>query len=274
MLKDIGRLIKNSLKIIIPSSFIAIYKRIRRMMFYTTYDSSAYWRKRASEPDQAAVMWKNQEYNDLYRILQKKIIEPYVSSLTSGSKVLDIGCGIGVVSEMILAINPNVIIDAVDFQEMIQVASAKISKNNINFISSSAEAYKIQDETYDMIISSGCYSAIRNIKALEQSLMNGCQMLKKGAIMLLIDPFHKWNYLARAKYSSKQVADYVGRYGLKLQRKSGVLFWPFREWLAKSDISGPKLKFRFRLGEKILNHLGQHMWADYKVLIFKKVDSR
>ncbi len=265
-------MIKNSLKIIIPSAFIAIYKRIRRMMFYTNYDSSAYWRKRASKPDQAAVMWKNQAYNELYRNLQKKIIEPYVSSLTSGSKALDIGCGIGVVSEMILSINPNIIIDAVDFQEMIQVAGARISKNNINFISSSAEAYKIQDETYDLIISSGCYSAIRNIKTLEKSLMNGCQMLKKGAIMLLIDPFHKWNYLARAKYGSKQVIDYVGRFGLKLQSKSGVLFWPFREWLAKSDISGPKLEFRFRLGERLLNHLGQHMWADYKVLIFKKVD--
>jgi ubiquinone/menaquinone biosynthesis C-methylase UbiE len=242
------------------------------MIFYVNYDSSSYWRKRASEPDQAAVMWKNQEYNDLYRILQRQIIEPYVSSLASGSKVLDIGCGIGVVSEMILSINPNVIIDAVDFEEMIQVASARVSEKKVHFISSSAEAYKIQDETYNLIISSGCYSTIRNINELEKSLMNGCKMLKKDAIMLLIDPFHRWNYLARAKYGSRQVTEYVGRHYLKLQSKSGVLFWPFREWLANSDIVGPKMKFRFMLGERILHIMGQHFWADYKVLIFKKVD--
>ncbi len=261
----------NIIKRSIPLPIKRMLARIKKSLIYTNYDSSLYWKKRASEPGQAAVMWKNQDYNCLYRKDQKEIINRYLERLDSGDQVLDIGCGIGVVSEMILDIRGDLKIDAVDFDEMIQVAQNKTSSGGINFIGSSAEEYFDASKRYQLILSSGCYSAIRDIRALEKSLENAVNMLDDGGIILMIDPFHRWSYLARAKYNSRDVINYLKQKGdFELLEKSGVLFWPYREWLANSAFSGKELEQRYQRGEKILKRLGSHFWADYKILAFKK----
>jgi hypothetical protein len=58
--------------------------------------------------------------------------------------------------------------------------------------------------------------------------------------------------------------------GIRVLEKSGVLFWPFREWLAGSSMDDEILEKRFIMGEKILRMLGNHFWSDYKILVFKK----
>ena len=98
-----------------------------------------------------------------------------LESLSEGSRVLDIGCGIGIVSEMIIDLNPKVTVDAVDFAEMIDVAQSRVSDDRVNFIRSSAESYCLDTPTYDLVISSACYSAMRDISALERSLDNCCK---------------------------------------------------------------------------------------------------
>ena len=85
----------------------------------------------------------------------------------------------------------------------------------------------------------------------------------------MIDPFHRWNFLARAKYASRDVIRFVKKHELILEEKSGVLFWPVRELLADSSLSKESLTKGFHLGEAFLRILGRHFWADYKILVFK-----
>jgi len=257
------------LKALIRPAKILLSKLIR-LFQYHNYDSTNYWKQRASCAGELAVMWQNQKYNDLYRRLQSKIISKYVLCMISGQRVLDIGAGIGIVSKMICDINPNLQVDAVDFEEMMQIARSNLEYSNVNFISSAAEDFLQSNYKYNLILSSGCYSAIRNIKSLEKSLDNAVQMLDENGIILMIDPLHRWNYLARAKYNSQDVINYLSMKGLKISKKSGVLFWPFREWLAQSKMSDESLEKNFFLGEHLLRILGKHYWADYKILVFSK----
>lgn len=252
-----------------PKPVKQLVARFRKLFIYHNYDSSQYWKKRAADPDQAAVLWTNQEYNNLYRQDQQTILEPYLKNLSSQDKVLDIGCGIGVVASMITCLNPTIKVDAVDFPEMINVAKTKNAGAKINYIACEAENYYSM-QPYSLILSSGCYSAIRDIDKLEQALEYASQMLTKNGLLIMIDPFHRWNYLARAKYGSKDVINYFSSKGLVLEKKSGILFWPFREWLANSDYTGATLRKRYLLGERLLSLLGKHFWADYKILVFRK----
>ena len=253
-----------------PRMLIAICARLLKLLAYRDDDSSEYWKKRSSEDGEKAVLWSNQGYNRLYRELQKEILLGYVTEIRTGGRILDIGAGIGVVSNMICQMNDSVFIDAVDFDEMINIAQANVAWPQVNFMRSSAESFLQESYKYDLILSSACYSQIRDIASLEQSLSNAVLMLADGGILLMIDPFHRWNYLARAKYGSTNVIDYLTKKGLTLLEKSGLLFWPFRDWLAGSNIHGKTLERRFRLGERILKVAGSHFWGDYKVLIFRK----
>ncbi|TXH67149.1 MAG: class I SAM-dependent methyltransferase [Thiothrix sp.] len=253
-----------------PKAVKQLVARFRKLFVYYDYDSSQYWKKRASDPDQAAVLWTNQAYNSLYRQDQQTTLEPYFKQLAPQATVLDIGCGIGVVARMITQINPNLKVDAVDFPEMIAVAKTKNAETQINYIACEAENYYREQQPYAVILSSGCYSAIRDIKKLEQALQYASQMLAKDGLLIMIDPFHRWNYLARAKYGSQDVINYFASRGLVLEKKSGILFWPFREWLANSKHTGETLRKRYLLGEKLLAVLGKHFWADYKILVFRK----
>ncbi len=258
------------IKRLVPRSVRAVLSHVKRMIVYRNYDSSKYWRDRASMPDQAAVLWLNQEYNELYRNDQRTIIEPWVKALPSDASILDIGCGIGVVASMISSMRSDIHIDGVDFEEMIAVARLHNGGSNIRYVASSAEIFTGNGSKYDLIVSSGCYSSIRDIGDLKRALENGAYMLNSGGTLLLIDPFHRWNYLARAKFSSRDVISHLKRLNLHLLRKSGVLFWPYRIRLANSNLNGSELKAKYLRGERLLGLLGRHFWADYKILIFRK----
>lgn len=254
----------------IPQVIRTIGRKVKKLLFYSTYDSTAYWKKRSNCENQAAVLWANEEYNNLYRAHQRVIITEYLNDGNSPQRILDIGCGIGVVAMMMAQVNLHARIDAVDFEEMVSIAKRKNSNQRIHYLASSAEEYCAGNEKYDLIVSSGCYSAIRDIKMLEVALANAATMVKQNGRIVMIDPFHRWNYLARAKYNSNDVMRFMNGKGLVLVKKSGVLFWPFREFLANSKLQGQKLKVRYEIGEKILGVLGKHFWADYKVLVFVK----
>jgi ubiquinone/menaquinone biosynthesis C-methylase UbiE len=260
----------HAIRKLIPRPLKACLAAVRQILFYQNYNSSAYWRKRASESEQAAVLWRNQEYNNLYRSDQRRIIEPWVGALPSGATVLDIGCGIGIVAAMIGSVRPDIEIDAVDFEEMVAIARERTKGLKIRYIASSAEDFDGNGARYDLIISSACYSAIRNIAHLKNSLDNGARMLKPGGTILMIDPFHRWNLLARAKFATRDVVAHLKPHGLRLVEKSGVIFWPYRIRYANSDLRGAELAERYHRGERLLKQMGQHLWADYKVLAFRK----
>lgn len=262
---------KEIIKKLLPYQLRKTAFHVRRMVIYDYWDSSDYWRSRASCPGQSAVMWQNQEYNRLVRKAQYNILYPYISSLQAGAKILEVCCGIGIVSEMVLSMNPGITIDAVDFPEMIDIARKRVTNKRVHFISVPAENYYNGEYIYEMVISAGSYSAITNIQKLEQAMVNGAKMLKTGGIMLMIDPFHRWSYLARAKYGVNDVIHLLNRYHLRIEHRSGILFWPFRVWLANSRYMGRDMIDRFYIGEKLLSILGRELWSDYKVLVLRKV---
>jgi len=270
--KVILKRIDNIFMKIFSFSIINLVTKIKKIFIYTNYDSSEYWKKRAKEPGQAAVLWKNQEYNNLYRKLEFNLLKKFLpKTINEPFYILDIGCGIGIVSKFLVENYPLAYVDAVDFQEMIEIARQKNFHERINYISSEAENYFDECKKYDVVISSACFSAIRNINRLKMAIENCSKMMKKNGIMIMIDHFHKWSYLARAKISSNEIIILLESLGFKLIYKSGVLFWPYREWLANSNYYGKDLERKFFQGEKLLGLLGKHFWADYKVLVFQNL---
>jgi 2-polyprenyl-3-methyl-5-hydroxy-6-metoxy-1,4-benzoquinol methylase len=269
--------VKSLVKGVLPSPMWSLLRqgraaadRMSRLFVYRQYDSSAYWRARAAGSGQGRVMWQNEEFNELYRGVQREILRPYVTSLPAHARVLDIGCGIGVVARMIVDLHPTADVDAVDFPEMVKAAEAEYAGDRIRYIASSAEEYLANDRRYDLVLSSGCFSAIRHVPTMESAVANAIEMLARPGLLIMIDPFHRWNYLARVKYSAREMIAFVEARGPRLMCKSGVLFWPYRDRLAGSTRRGADLARQFERGERWLRLLGQHAWADYKVLVFRQ----
>jgi 2-polyprenyl-3-methyl-5-hydroxy-6-metoxy-1,4-benzoquinol methylase len=271
-----NRVLKKFIKRITPRPIIEIYRYcrvvFRDLFVYTTYDSTEYWKRRAVNcQGQQRVLWENEEYNCLIRKVQKTIIERFIKEQESKElRVLDIGCGIGIVSRMIVDSGPNIFVDAVDFPEMIQSAANENPHVRIRYIESSAENYLDLAKQYNLILSSTCYSSIRDVQKMKIAVLNAVQMLDRDGTLLMIDPFHSWSYLARVKFSSKEMTNFMADHGFQIQFKSGMLFWPFRKFLANPKYSGKRLERRFKQGELLLSLFGKHFWADYKVLAFKK----
>lgn len=224
------RLVRRFKKTILP--------HVRKMFVYTDYDSDAYWRSRAdSSTGQSRVLWTNEEYNSLVRARQYEFIERFAGELPPDSVVLDIGCGIGIVAKWLVDTHPSLVIDAVDFPEMVAVAKCENSSERIHYIVSNAADYIVPDRRYQLVLSSGCFSAIRRIDRLERAITNAAQMTAEDGTVLMIDPFHRWSYLARAKYGSRDVVRLMRRLGFRRVFKSGILFWPYRMRLTtKSDL--------------------------------------
>lgn len=245
---------------------------LRRALFYRDYDAEAYWRARAAQPGQASVLWRNETYNRCYRERQRDILAELSATLPDDARVLDVGCGVGVVAEMLVELHPTLSVDAVDYPEMIAVARRERDHLRITWHEGSAEGWSPRGARFDMVLSSACYSAIRDLPAMWRAIDTGAVMVAPGGRMVMMDPFHRWAYLARARVSSGEIARRLTGRGFVLERRSGVLFWPFREWLANADLPADTVERRFALGERLLRLLGPHAWGDYKILVFRRTD--
>lgn len=170
------------------------------------------------------MLWQNEQYNALLRGRQQEVLRQFIAGLPENSVVLDIGCGTGVVSKMLTQIHDTAIIHAVDFAEMVSVAREENPSPRIRYIDSAAEDYLPPDQHYNAILSSACYSSFRDIAKLERGLGYAAQLLVSRGLLIILDPFHRWNYLARAKYSSGQVTRYLTRCGLRRVHKGGCSF--------------------------------------------------
>jgi 2-polyprenyl-3-methyl-5-hydroxy-6-metoxy-1,4-benzoquinol methylase len=251
-----------------------LYYNVRSLFIYHNYDSTAYWKKRSvSCAGQSRVLWQNEQYNILYRELQKDILAAFIPKIVDEKKIhiLDVGCGIGVVAKMLVNIYPEILVDAIDFPEMTCIAKIENPHERIKYLESSAEDYINEENQYKLIISSGCYSSIRDIDKMKKSIINGIKMIDPCGTILMIDPFHKWSYLARVRFSSGDMIRFMKTQGFVVVHKGGVLFWPFRVLLCNPNYQESKLPKRFKQGEWLLKKFGQHFWADYKILAFKKI---
>jgi len=268
--KEIERMSGAGWKSHIPHTVRIIASAVRQACHRRDYDSSYYWKQRASREGQASVMWNNACYNDMYRLRQREILAGYVDPLNQDAEILDVGCGIGVVAKMLVDLNPQVSVDAVDFPEMITVAQRTSAADRVRYIASSAEDYYDPSKRYALVVSSGCYSAIRDLTAMKRAITNMAGMTADGGRVLMIDPFHRCNLLARARFGSRDVVQFMQDLGFEVIQKNGVLFWPYRMWLANCKYSDRKVQRCFEVGERWRRWMGPHFWADYKVLGFQK----
>jgi len=238
-----------------------------RVFIYHQYDSDEYWRKRASSK---SLFWHNIYYNKCFRVKEFEIIHQLIRKYDiEKGDVLDVGCGWGEVSKFLVNIGFKHV-DAVDFPEMINVAKKMNPHPQITYIASAAQSYLV-DKKYDLIISSGTFSMIREIPKMLTAINNCIIMTKEGGYILMIDPFHNSNLLARAKISTEKIIAYVEKKGLKLLERSGMLFWPIRILICNdTSLTEYQTRILFNVGESMLSKLGKNIWSDYKILLFRK----
>lgn len=249
----------------------AIWRQLRRLVArHDGNDNSAYWRSRAVAPGSAAVLWQNPDYNALVRAREFAILAPLLAALPAGARVLDVGCGIGTVTRWLLEQRPDLQVHCVDFPEMIARARVELADDaRVTFVAAGADTFATELR-FDLVLSSGCYSAIRHRPTCEQALANGLALVASGGQLVMIDPFHRWVYLARVRMSAREVIAQARAAGFTLQRYDGILFWPLREVLANSRLPAPALARWFAFGERLLAVLGPRLWSDYKVLVFRR----
>lgn len=262
--------LRTTIKNAIPLPLKKVLWKIKRLFVHPQYDPRTYWKERAMEAGQAKVLWGNEAYNQCYRKFQKELIGGFLPEIHSRLNVLDIGCGIGAVAKIVEQLHPQIYVDGIDFPEMIEIAKKVNPSERITYIATNAEEYSDADKTYDFIIASASLSAIRDLDKLRQTVRNCTGMLKPDGQVLMIEPFHRWKYLARARFSSGQMVALMDSLGFKLDAKSGALFWPYREWLANSDRPAEYVEKKFAQGERLLGILGKHLWGDHKILYFTR----
>lgn len=232
-------------------------------------DSSQYWRQRATRPGQKSVMWRNECFNDLFRQEQKKLLlQLFKDDIFQPLQILEYGCGIGVFCSLLTDIFPNAHITGIDFPEMISVAKERNSNSRITYVASTAENYITEKKSYDIIISSGCISAIMDQKLHDLIFKNMQTLVKPSGKILFIDPFHKYRPLARVPVSSKTIIHKMQALDFNLIYYSGLSFWPARMLIANSNFTNNIVSCIFKDGEKILSILGKRLWSDYKILLF------
>lgn len=243
---------------------------LRILLPHDGRDNSAYWRRRAGEAGSAAVLWRNSAYNRLVRQREYEHIAPVLAKLPLGARVLDIGCGTGEVTRWLLAQRADLRVTGVDFPEMVDRAARELpASERLEWVGASADEFERPDG-FDLVLSSGCYSAIRERARCESAIAAGCRALSKGGCLLMIDPFHRSRYLARVRMSDDEVIALVRTHGLEPERRSGILFWPMRDLLSNSNRSEEVITRWFWRGEALLARLGELRWSDYKVLQFRK----
>lgn len=107
--------------------------------------------------------------------------------IKSGSKVLDAGCGTGLLSRYIYDSYSSLTIDAFDYSEL-RVAEAKKrikgSPYKINFFQDNIQQMSLPDKTYDVIVSR---YVIEHLPEPKLAIHEMARLLKPGGMLYIID---------------------------------------------------------------------------------------
>lgn len=135
-------------------------------------------------------------------------------------KVLDIGAGNGMLSELILRYYPNAEITMLDFsKEMLASAEAYFEENNIKsdhiqYITSDFITEDFPKETYDLVISSYALHHIRNKENLKKVFMKIANALnEKTGTFICVDMYLETGDLARKRQVQKALEQWTENFG-------------------------------------------------------------
>ena len=107
-------------------------------------------------------------------------------NLKGHERVLDIGCGTGLLSRELKKKYPNLIIDACDFSDLRIQQAKKLSANSfsdINYFTADAQNLKIENQ-YDVVVSRYVFEHLPGPQIAAQEIYKAC---KKGAKVYIID---------------------------------------------------------------------------------------
>lgn len=143
---------------------------------------------------------------------------------TEEIKILDIGAGNGMLTELVLSEFPNASITMLDFSpEMLESANAifqtkKISLDRIDFTIKNFITDDLPNEKYDLIISSYALHHIRNVNELKNVYLKIAKCLNMNGTFLCLDCYLEYNANKRKRqveialqkwtesYDSKEIA--------------------------------------------------------------------
>jgi len=155
----------------------------------------------------------------------------------------------------------------VDFAEMIDRAKREsVDYRNITWHSKSIIEFHDQAD-FNMVISMGSLAAIRYEPHFWQAIDRVSSQLAPGGTLLMVDPLHTFNFLARVKVSSVQVCQYLRARGFDVHQERGMIFWPIREMIANSSLNPKWTKRFYSMGEILLKIPGLERFSDYKTII-------
>lgn len=106
--------------------------------------------------------------------------------LKKGHRVLDAGCGSGVLSKYLGKNNPDISIDACDYSEL-RIKQAKQlnpENKNIRYHVSDLNTLKFEDNTFDVVVSRFVYEYLHDPVKTTKEI---CRVLKPGGTLYLID---------------------------------------------------------------------------------------
>lgn len=123
----------------------------------------------------------------LFQILQEHIAPPQT--------VLDIGCGTGYMSQIIVSEYPKIQLTINDISEkMLCLARRKLVHNNVSILQGNAETLRLL-QPFNLIVSNMCFQWFQNLFSTLQKLLNHTNIL---AFSTLLDgTFHEWSTLCR-----------------------------------------------------------------------------
>lgn len=125
----------------------------------------------------------------------KQIVRRLYPNNLEKLKILDVGAGNGMLTELILSEFPNAMVTMLDFStEMLESAKAifetkQIPLDNINFVVKNFITDDFPNEKYDLIISSYALHHIREVDDLKRVYLKIARALKKDGTFLCLDNY-------------------------------------------------------------------------------------
>jgi 2-polyprenyl-6-hydroxyphenyl methylase/3-demethylubiquinone-9 3-methyltransferase len=178
--------------------------------------------------------------------IRKKIIEHFLldnKSLTpfSGLKILDIGCGGGLIAEPFSRMKAD--LTAIDASEKnIQVAKIHAEKSglSINYLVTCAEDFAQKDEKFDVVFA---LEIIEHVADVENFISSCAKLLKPKGLLFVATMNRTIKSLAFAKFAAEYILQWLPR-GThdwrKFLKPSEVNFYAEKENLKLSNLVGFK----------------------------------
>jgi SAM-dependent methyltransferase len=229
----------------------------------------AYWRQRATQSGDMAVLWANPTYNTLVDMDQWKLIERYMPQRRES--VLDLCCGTGRLSARLASCFSRYV--GLDLGNMVVEARKRNPLLADLFYESTVQQYDFGNERFDFILSVAGLSCGCSREELPQIMERIADGVRSRGRFMMIDPFHRSNLLARTcKIGAREVVRIARRSGFELEYWSGLCLFPSRPFLTELAWfhRRPGLTRRCYRAGGVLLKLAPTLLCDYSVIVLTK----